>query len=271
MGAIQSSEGTPRKKRSNPKSVVASTDEEKPLRIDNGYLSEKKPPDAVVKIVPKVFARRWIMVLLFATYSLSNAYQWIHLNIIGNIILKYYNESIPGTPYQKQVAVDWLSMVYMLSYIPLIIPATWLLDKKGLRIVGILGTLLNCLGAWLKCASVSPDRFFVLMGAQTVCAIAQVFILGIPAKLSSVWFGPNEVSTATAIGVFGNQLGCAIGFLIPPIIVPNDPDLAVIGDRLSYMFYGTAVITTILFILVLVVFKKAPPIHPSQAQAAILE
>ena len=46
----------------------------------------------------------------------------------------------------------------------------------------------------------------VLMAAQTVCAVAQVFILGTPAKLAAVWFGPDQVSTATSLGVFGNQV-----------------------------------------------------------------
>ena len=49
-------------------------------------------------------------------------------------------------------------MVYMLAYVPLIFPVTWLLDRKGLRVVGILGATLNAVGAWLKCASVTPDR-----------------------------------------------------------------------------------------------------------------
>ena len=72
-----------------------------------GGLKEKEPP----RIVPQVFARRWFMVLLFATYSLSNAYQWIHLNIIGDVIKGYYNQSIPGNAYQQQVRYsnfrDW--------------------------------------------------------------------------------------------------------------------------------------------------------------------
>jgi len=106
----------------------------------------------------------------------------------------------------KEVAVDWLSMIYMLAYIPLIVPATWLLDRRGLRTVAITATFLNALGAWLKCAAVRTSLFPLLMTAQTICAVAQVFILGIPARLAAVWFGPNEVSTATAIGVFGNQV-----------------------------------------------------------------
>lgn len=61
-------------------------------------------------------------------------------------------------------------------------------------------------GAWMKCTAVAPDRFMVLMAAQTVCSIAQVFILGMPARVAAVWFGPDQVSTATSLGVFGNQV-----------------------------------------------------------------
>lgn len=224
-----------------------------------------------VSLLPRVYMRRWFMLALFSICSMSNAFQWIHLNIIANIIMKYYNESLPGDTYQKQLAIDWLSMIYMLAYIPLIFPATWILDRKGLRIVGIAATFLNCLGAWLKCASVSPDRFGVLMTAQTICAIAQIFILGIPARLAAVWFGPNEVSTATACGVFGNQVGVAIGFLIPPVIVSNSPNLDDIGRDLNVMFYASAGVTSALFILTLIVYRKHPPLPPSKAQVAIVE
>ncbi|KAK2190521.1 hypothetical protein NP493_77g02000 [Ridgeia piscesae] len=211
------------------------------------------------------------MVGLFACCSAINAYQWIHLNIIGNIINRYYNESLPGTPYQQQLAIHWLSMVYMLAYIPLILPATWLLDRHGLRVVTILATLLNALGAWVKCVAVNPGSFFILMAGQTICAVAQIFVLGIPARLAAVWFGPDEVSTATSIGVFGNQIGVALGFLLPTEIVHNDDDLTVVGYNLSIMLYSTAVISTVFFVIVVLVFRKEPPAPPSPAQAALLE
>lgn len=178
------------------------------LNGNSAHNKAKEASEDQSPVVPRLYKRRWIMVLLFATYSMSNAYQWIHLNIIGDLVHKYYNASMPGNEYQQLVALDWLSMIYMLAYIPLIFPATWLLDKKGLRICGLLATFLNALGAWIKCGALSPDRFPLLMTGQTVCAIAQIFVLGIPARLAAVWFGPNEVSTATAIGVFGNQVSC---------------------------------------------------------------
>jgi len=44
------------------------------------------------------------------------------------------------------MAIDWLSMVYMLGYIVFILPVLYLLDWKGLRIVAIVGSLLNAVG-----------------------------------------------------------------------------------------------------------------------------
>ncbi|KAH3738409.1 feline leukemia virus subgroup C receptor-related protein 2-like [Dreissena polymorpha] len=234
-------------------------------------LGNVSPTTIEETLVPKVYNRRWIMLLLFATLSFSNAYQWIHLNIIGNVIIEFYNESLPTDSFQQATAIDWLSMIYMLCYIPLIFPATWLLDKKGLRICLICGAFLNALGAWIKCACLASGRFPVLMFAQTICAIAPIFIVGIPAHLAATWFGPDQVSTATAFGVFGNQVGCAAGFLLPPLLVPNSDDRDVIENDLGKMFYIWAGLTTALFSSIIVVFQDKPPQPPSKAQMLAAE
>lgn len=31
-------------------------------------------------------------------------------------------------------------------------------------------------------------------------------ILSLPARIAAVWFGPDQVSSATSVGVFGNQV-----------------------------------------------------------------
>ncbi|CAG5132752.1 unnamed protein product [Candidula unifasciata] len=215
---------------------------------------------------PVVYSRRWLMLALFCFYSFSNSFQWINLNIISDILGRYYNQSLPRDSYQRNTAIDWLSMVYMLAYIPLILPVMWVLDQKGLRLCCLCGSLLNALGAWLKCASLTPDRFPLLMFAQTISAMAQVCVLGIPARLAAVWFGPNEVSTATSLGVFGNQVGIAAGFLLPPMMVTNSNDTDVIDVGLRIMYYGVASLTTVVFLSILVFFHDRPPQPPSKAQ-----
>ncbi|XP_023123539.2 feline leukemia virus subgroup C receptor-related protein 1 [Amphiprion ocellaris] len=214
------------------------------------------------KLETRLYWRRFAVLTVFSLYSLVNAFQWIQYSIIANVFTRYY-----GVANDK---VDWLSIVYMVAYVPLIFPATWLLDRKGLRLTALLGAGLNCAGAWLKCASVSPELFGVTVTAQVICSVAQVFILGLPSRLASVWFGPREVSTACATAVLGNQLGTAIGFLLPPVLVPNTPnDVQLTGHNISVMFYGTAAVSTALFVLTVIVIKDRPPLPPSQAQAVL--
>lgn len=222
--------------------------------------------DLVVAIIPthqstecRVYTKRWLILAMFVIYSMSNSMQWIQYSIIANVVEKYY--SVPST------YVDWTSMIYMVTYIPLIFPASWLLDKLGLRFAVILGAMGTCLGAWIKVASVAPDRFYVTFIGQTLVATSQIFVLNVPAPLAAVWFGPGEVSSACSIGVFGNQLGIAVGFLLPPIIVKNSENLDVIGKGLGLMFFSVAAFTTVLLILIIILFQAAPPLPPSPAQA----
>uniref|UniRef100_A0A3Q1G0E2 FLVCR choline and putative heme transporter 2 n=1 Tax=Acanthochromis polyacanthus TaxID=80966 RepID=A0A3Q1G0E2_9TELE len=206
-----------------------------------------------------LYKKRWAIVFLFSSYSLSNAYQWIQYGIISNIIVKFYTV--------EAFAVDWLSMIYMLTYIPFIFPVTWLLDKKGLRVTALVANALNCAGTWIKVASAKPELFWVTMVGQLLSSLAQVFILGMPARLASVWFGADEVSTACSIGVFGNQMGIAIGFLVPPILVPNVDDVTELAYHIRIMFYISAGVATFIFVLVLIVFQERPELPPTQAQA----
>ncbi|XP_039992693.1 feline leukemia virus subgroup C receptor-related protein 2 isoform X5 [Xiphias gladius] len=206
----------------------------------------------------RLYKKRWMIVFLFSSYSLINAYQWIQYGIISNIVVKFYNV--------EAFAVDWLSMIYMLTYIPFIFPVTWLLDKKGLRVTALVANALNCAGTWIKVASAKPDLFGVTMLGQFASSLAQVFILGMPSRLASVWFGADEVSTACSIGVFGNQMGIAIGFLVPPILVPNVDDMNELAYHIRIMFYISAGVATLIFILVVIVFQERPEIPPTQAQ-----
>ncbi|XP_009210250.2 feline leukemia virus subgroup C receptor-related protein 2 isoform X4 [Papio anubis] len=194
--------------------------------------------------VIKVSRRRWAVVLVFSCYSMCNAFQWIQYGSINNIFMHFYGVSA--------FAIDWLSMCYMLTYIPLLLPVAWLLEKFGLRTIALTGSALNCLGAWVKLGSLKPHLFPVTVVGQVICSVAQVFILGMPSRIASVWFGANEVSTACSVAVFGNQLGIAIGFLVPPVLVPNVEDRDKLAYHISIMFYIIGGVATLLLILVFI-------------------
>jgi len=171
---------------------------------------------------------RWPILILFVLYSMSNAFQWIQFSIINDIVSRYYGVS--------SKVVDLTSMVYMVSYIPLIFPATYLLEKKvrhisylvslttyfervqtytfinfqGLRVCVLIGSFGTALGSWIKVFAAGQDLFYVAFIGQSVVAMSQIFVIGIPPMLAATWFGADQVSTACSIGVFGNQVSNSI-------------------------------------------------------------
>lgn len=146
----------------------------------------------------KLYKRRWVMLFLFSIYSMSNAFMWLQYGIISNIFMRFYNID--------SLAIDWLSMIYFLTYIPLIIPVMWTLLNRGIRDVVVVGSAFNCIGAWIKTSTADPNMFAMTFFGQFVCSVATVYILGIPSRLASLWFGQQEVSTACSVGVLGNQV-----------------------------------------------------------------
>ncbi|XP_063227851.1 uncharacterized MFS-type transporter C09D4.1-like isoform X1 [Bacillus rossius redtenbacheri] len=209
----------------------------------------------------RVYKRRWIMLALFVLCAANITVHWMQFSIIANIVMKYYNVS--------SSAVNWTSMVYMAAYVLLVVPASWLMDKKGLRVTLACAAGLTAAGAWLKALSASPQRFPVALAGQALLGAAQVFVLGAPAAVAAAWFGPGQVSTATALGVFGIQVGAAVGFVIPPVAVQNHEDADDIGSDLLRLYLGLAAGPSILLLLILLVFQAAPPIPPSPAEASV--
>lgn len=211
--------------------------------------------------------RRYLILSLFALSSLINAFQWIYLSSITNLLVRYYNVS--------NVAINWTSMVYMVAYIPLIMPATWLFEQIGLRKAVLMGSLGTTLGATIKCFSCHQNGFSLLMFGQTIAAISQLFILSVPPRLASVWFPDDQVSLANAVGVFGNQFGIALGFVIPQFVVSlglkqdNEEsmmDLNSIESGIYRLFIYVALISLIISISILSLFRDAPKYAPGMAR-----
>ncbi|XP_050424867.1 feline leukemia virus subgroup C receptor-related protein 2-like isoform X2 [Adelges cooleyi] len=80
--------------------------------------------------VLKLYKSRWVVLVVFMLYSMSNAAHWIQYSIISNITVKFYGVS--------NFLVDLTSTIYMLVYVPLVIPASWLLDRKLGAALGFL-------------------------------------------------------------------------------------------------------------------------------------
>ncbi|XP_049844886.1 uncharacterized MFS-type transporter C09D4.1-like isoform X2 [Schistocerca gregaria] len=89
-----------------------------------------QPVDDEQQTRVKVYRRRWIMLLMYVLFSMSNNWQWMQYTIVGNVVRKYYNVD--------NFAVDWTSVIYMLASVPFIFPASLFISKK----IGVATSLL---------------------------------------------------------------------------------------------------------------------------------
>lgn len=69
----------------------------------------------------KLYKIRWVIIGIFVLYAAVSAVQWVQYSIITNIIVRYYGV----TP----VAVDWTSMISMITYPPLLLPGSYMIDR----------------------------------------------------------------------------------------------------------------------------------------------
>jgi FLVCR family feline leukemia virus subgroup C receptor-related protein len=130
-----------------------------------------------------------------------------------------------------------------------------------------VGSFLNMLGALLRYLGSRPDSFGLLFAGQTVSSCAQAFILGIPPRLASIWFGENERNLASSIAVNANTLGIALSFFITPLSI-NSKTME--QDFTKYLLVQF-IVCAVLFLVIALFFKNNPKTPPSSSTAALQE
>ena len=75
------------------------------------------------------------------------------------------------------------------SFFILNMPASYIMDKHGLWVCGILANVLLLIGLWIRLiAGNSGDGYIWLLVGQLFGSSGQVFLMNAPAKVAAVWF-----------------------------------------------------------------------------------
>jgi FLVCR family feline leukemia virus subgroup C receptor-related protein len=229
----------------------------------NGSKCVLDSPSPTTEVTPihstvhnRTYPKRFVVLALFGLCSMCNAFQWIEYAIVSSMLGPYFSVSLQ--------AINVTSLLYMFIYIPGVLPASWILARYGLRVTVLIGAFGTCLGSAIKCFCQSPDHFHILLAGQAISATSQLFIINVPPSLAAVWFAPGELSSATSVGVFGNQLGVALGFVVPPLLIVVDN----VGLGLSRLHMYQLIAASTVCLLLLCLFDKQPPTAPSAAQSS---
>lgn len=207
------------------------------------------------------YKKRFFVLAIFCAHSAINSFQWIQYSSITNVISNYYGAS--------NLQVNLTSLIYMITYIPFIIQASLMLERVGLRkavLLGTIGTALGSLVKWWMGGQPTMGAFWWMMAGQTIVALSQLYIISIPPLLAAVWFPDHQVSTATGVGVFGNQLGIALGFIVPPWVIKDaNASKDIIGHDLNTLSCAIFWISFIICVVTLLTLEDKPPKPPGSA------
>src|SRR5664280_2797660 len=125
--------------------------------------------------------------------------QWISYATIISESSRYY-----GVSHQM---ITLLSMVFMIAFIPLSLPAAWVIDTRGFRIAVGFGVIL--MGVFGITRGLAGSNYAVALASTIGIAIAQPFLLDAWTKVPANWFPAGERATAVGLITLASMLGVA--------------------------------------------------------------
>jgi sugar phosphate permease len=192
----------------------------------------------------KVYGYRWIVLLTFMFVVVVNQLLWITFAPITGSAAAYYGVS--------DLSIGLLSMSFMIVYIVISIPASWVIDTYGIRVgVGIGAALTGIFG--LLRGLVAGDYTLVLV-SQIGIAVGQPFILNAMTKVAARWFPIQERATASGLGSLAMYLGIAVGMALTPYLV--------LQSSIASMLVAYGIVSAIAAIIFFGAAKERPPTPP---------
>lgn len=196
----------------------------------------------------KVYRYRWVVLLAFMFVVATNQLLWITFAPITGSAAVYYGVS--------DLSIGLLSLSFMLVYIVVSIPASWMIDSYGIRVAVGLGAVLTG-GFGLLRGLLAPDYTGVLL-TQIGIAIGQPFILNAITTLAARWFPVQERATAAGLGSLAVYLGIVVGLALTPYLT--------LQAQIHGMLLAYGVIAVVAAIVFFVFVRERPPTPPCLPQ-----
>jgi MFS family permease len=192
----------------------------------------------------KVYGYRWIVLIVFMGVIAVNQLAWITFAPITSVAAKYYGVS--------DLSIGLLSMSFMIVYIIVSIPASWVIDTYGFRLAVSIGALLTGIFGLMR--GMAGQNYTLVLVSQIGIAVGQPFILNALTKVAARWFPILERATASGLGSLAMYLGIVIAMMLTPWLVLNS------GINNMLLIYGVA---AVIAAGVFLIFSRERPPTPA--------
>ena len=203
----------------------------------------------------RVYGYRWVVLGVFMFINLAIQMLWITYAPITTPAAEYYGVT------DSQIGL--LAMSFMIVFIPLSIPVSWVIDKYGFRLAVSIGAILMAVFAILR--GLVGANYTLVLACTIGIAIAQPFFLNSWTKVPANWFSINERATAVGLITLANLVGTALGMLLTPILTEQ---MSIPSVQL--IFGGVAAVSAALFIFLSREHPLTPPCPPGMEVRSLM-
>jgi MFS family permease len=196
----------------------------------------------------KVYGYRWVVLLAFMFVVAINQLLWITFAPITTDAAHFYGVS--------DLSIGLLSMCFMIVFIIVSIPASWVIDTYGIRVAVGIGAVLTGIFGMLR--GLVPQNYSLVLISQIMIAIGQPFILNAITTVAARWFPVKERATASGLGSLAAYVGIFLGLTLTPYLT--------IHYRIDRMLFIYGIISLVPVITFFLFAKERPATPPCQPE-----
>ncbi len=157
----------------------------------------------------RIYAYRWVVLAVVFIITAIIQIQWLTFAPIAREARIFYD----ATPLQ----IDFLSMLFMIVFLVVCIPASWVIDTFGIRVGIGIGAALTGLFGVVK--GIFARDYALVVAAQIGLAVAQPFIINAATKVAVRWFPISERATAVGIATLAQFAGIIAVMVATPLMI----------------------------------------------------
>ena len=195
----------------------------------------------------RLYGYRWVVLAVFMFINLTIQMLWIAYAPITGPAASFYGVT--------DLQIGFLAMTFMIAFIPLSIPVSWLIDTYGFRKTVGLGAALMAIFGIVR--GLSGDNYTWVLLSTIGIAVAQPFLLNAWTTVPAKWFNIEFRATAVGLVTLSNLIGTAIGMVLTPILTETMPIPRVM------LIYG--IVSAVSAVLFIILAKEKPATPPCPA------
>jgi MFS family permease len=198
----------------------------------------------------KLYGYRWVVLAVFMFINLTIQMLWITYAPITGPAASYYGVT--------DLQIGLLAMSFMIAFIPLSIPVSWVIDTYGFRLAVSIGAVLMGIFGLLR--GFAGANYSLVLWSTVGIAAAQPFLLNAWTKVPAGWFAIGGAPCGGLV-TLANLVGTALGMVLTPILTET-----ISIPTVQLLYGGIAAFSSVLFVLLA---RETPPTPPGPAGSEV--